>query len=210
MPALQAELHREVAEAIRLAEIAEIARSEAARGSQTRRNLHPSRIELIYELAYLRTFLAWEVFLEQAFLRYLCGYSSSQGVAVPQAGVAFSATLAHAELTVLAGRPYRLWHNPTEVADRSSRLLASCPIETVLRSSIARLDAFAAIRHRIAHAQADARRKFDAATMAIAGRRYKGARPGAFLRDRDVSVIPAVRWIEQLGRELQGLAAQIA
>src|SRR5712672_2619521 len=36
-----------------------------------------NKLELLYELAYLRFFIQWEVFLEQSFLRYLCGYSSS-------------------------------------------------------------------------------------------------------------------------------------
>jgi hypothetical protein len=44
----------------------------------------------------------------------------------------------------------------------------------------------------------------------IAGRRYRGSRAGAFLRDEDSSATPAPRWLEQLGREFQGLAAQIA
>lgn len=210
MPGLQAEFHRQVAEAMRLAEIGEVARAEAIAGSQTRRHLHHSRVELLYELAFLRMFLAWEAFLEQVFLRYLCGYSSRHGRAVPQAGVSLSPTLAHAEAAVLSGRDYVLWHNPLRVADRSQRMFGSCPIETVLRSSTARLEALAAVRHRIAHAQTDARRKFDAATMTIAGRRYRGARPGAFLRDRDASMTPEKRWLEQLGQELQGLAAQIA
>ncbi len=210
MPGLQAEFHRQVAEAMNLAEIGEIARAEASAGSQTRSRLHHSRIELLYELAFLRMFLAWEAFLEQTFLRYLCGYSSRHGRAVPLATASWSPTLAHAEAAVLGGRDYALWHNPTQVADRCQRMFGSCPIEGVVRSSMSRLEALAAVRHRIVHAQADARRKFDNATMTIAGRRYRGARPGAFLRDRSPSTTPQVPWLEHLGRELQGLASQIA
>lgn len=210
MPGLQAVFHRQVAGAMKLAEIGEVARAEAIAGSETRRQLHHSRVELLYELAFLRMFLAWEVFLEQAFLRYLCGYTSKHGMVVPKAGISLSPTLAHAEVTLLAGRDYVLWHNPVRVADRCQRMFGNCPIETVVRSSTARLEALAAVRHRIVHAQADARQKFDAATMAIAGRRYRGSRPGAFLRDRDVSNAPAVPWLIQLGQELQGLASQIA
>lgn len=210
MPALQAAFHRQVAQAMKLAEIGEVARVEAGAGSETRKQLHYRRVELLYELAFLRIFLAWEAFLEQAFLRYLCGYVSRHGSAIPQAGVSFSRTLAHAEVTVLAGKDYVLWHNPVRVADRCQRKFGRCPIETVVRSSTARLEALAAVRHRIVHAQADARLKFDTATMAIAGRRYEGSRPGAFLRDRDVSNTPAVPWLERLGQELQGLASQIA
>ena len=210
MPGLQAEFHRQVAEAMKLAEIGEVAREEARAGSQTRRHLHYARIELLYELAFLRAFLAWEAFLEQAFHRYLCGYASKHGAAKPQAGQSFSPTLAHAEAAVLGGKDYVAWHNALKVANRSQGMFASCVIETVLRSNVARLEDCAAVRHRIAHSQTDARRKFDAATMAIAGRRYKGARAGRFLRDHDVGTTPPVRWLERLGQELQGLAAQIA
>ena len=210
MPSLQAEFDRQAAEAMKLAEIGEIARAEAGAESQTRRLFHHSRVELLYELAFLRMFIAWEGFLEQVFLRYLCGYVSRHGTAIPQAAVSLSPTLAHAEAVVLAGKDYVLWHNPVLVADRCQRMFQTCTMETVLRSSTARLEAFAAVRHRIAHAQADARRKFDAATMVIAGRRYKGGRPGAFLRDRDPSATPQLRWLELLGTELQGLASQIA
>lgn len=210
MPPLRAAFHRQVAEAMRLAEIGEIARAQASAGSQIRRQLHPGRVQLLYELAFLRMFLAWEAFLEQAFLRYLCGYASRHGTAVPQAGVSLSRTLADAEATVLRGRNFVLWHSPSQVLGRCQQMFGSCPIETVVRSSTARLEAFAAVRHRIVHAQEDARLKFDAATMAIAGRRYRGSRPGAFLRDRDSRDMPPVPWLEQLGQELQGLATQIA
>jgi len=210
MPGLETDFHRRVAEAMRLAEIGEIARSEAISGSQTRRSLHHSRIELLYEMAFLRIFVGWEAFLEQTFLRYLCGYSSKIGTAVISAGASFSPTLARAEAAVLGGRDYVLWHNPSKVVQRSQRFFSRSPIETVLLSNTARLEALAIVRHRIAHSQNDARQKFDTATMTIAGRRYRGSRAGAFLRDWDVSATPSVRWLEQLGHELQSIAGQIA
>jgi hypothetical protein len=193
-----------------LAQIGETARLEAKPGSATRRDLHYKRIELLYEFSFLRIFLAWEAFLEQVFFRYLCGYASIHGTAVLQQGASFAPTLAHAESAVLSGKDYQLWHDAATVVARSERFFTECPLERVLRSNVARLRAFAAIRHRIAHGQADARKKFDAATMVMAGRRYSGSRPGAFLRDRDVTVAPPLRWLEVLGRELQGLAIQIS
>ena len=210
MPGLEGEFRARVAEAIKLAEIGEVAKAEASAGSQTRHNLHPARLELLYELAYLRMFVSWEAFLEQVFLRYLCGYSSKFGVAAPAAGTAFAPTLASAATAVLAGRRYVLWHNPSAVVDRARRFFSGSVVETVILSNTARLDQCAAVRHRITHSQSDARRQFDAATMTFTGTRYKGGRPGAFLRDVDASVAPPERWLEHLGRELQGLAAQIA
>lgn len=210
MPGLEAAFRARVSEAMKLAEIGEVARAEATPGSRTERDLYPARLEYLYELAYLRIFVGWEAFLEQAFLRYLCGYASKVGSAVPSKGTSFRPTLAKAEADLLAGKDYVLWHNSSAVVRRAQVFFSSSPIETVVRSNTARLDHFAAIRHRIAHAQADARKKFDTATMTLAGKRYRGSRAGAFLRDVDSNVAPAQRWVEQLGRELQSLAVQIA
>jgi hypothetical protein len=79
----------------------------------------------------------------------------------------------------------------------------------VCQSNLARLEAFAAIRHRIAHGQDDAKTKFDAATMLLAGKRYYGSRPGSFLREFDASLTPSRRWIEIISNELVGLISQI-
>jgi hypothetical protein len=210
MPPLAVALRVRVAEAIKLAEVGEVARAEAAPASQTRRNLHPTRLEALYEMAYLRIFVGWEAFLEEVFLRYLCGYVSVHGCAPLMPGVTYEPTLARAEQAILAGYRFVLWHDPVKVGARARRFFHASRIETVVLSNTARLQDLAAIRHRITHAQEDARRNFDQATMAIAGRRYRGARPGAFLRDVDAGAVPPNRWLERLGKEFEGLAQQIA
>ena len=210
MPNFGADFRLRLSDALKLAEIGEVARLEAARGSRTRANLYPTRLEALYEMAYLRVFVSWEAFLEQIFLRYLCGYTSTIGIATPIAGTGYLPTLSRAEQAVLGGNAYVLWHNPGRVVARCRKFFVVCTVENVVLSNIARLDSLAAIRHRITHAQEDARRKFDLATMSLAGKRYRGARPGAFLRDWDRSVTPSVRWLERLTLELDGLAAQLA
>ena len=115
MPALEDEFRTRVSEAMKLAEIGEVARAEASVSSQTRKNLYPARLEYLYEMAYLKIFVSWEAFLEQVFLRYLCGYRSKVGVATPQTGFSFLPTLATAEGAILRGRSYVLWHNPAAI-----------------------------------------------------------------------------------------------
>lgn len=210
MPDLRAELQRRTFEGLALAQFGEIARLEAARGSRTRAALHPVRLEALYEMAFLRVFVSWEAFLEQAFFRYLCGYASVHGTATPIPGSNFLPTLAQAELAVLNGNTYVLWHSPAKVVTRCRRFFNASTIETIVSSNTSRLEAFAAIRHRIAHAQTDARNKFDAATMSLVGRRYPGARAGAFLRDRDPTASPPERWLDRLAQELISLAHQVA
>ncbi|HFD88061.1 MAG TPA: hypothetical protein ENJ35_10350 [Gammaproteobacteria bacterium] len=210
MPELSRTFRARATEAIKLARVGEIARAESRRGSETQRGLHHARLELLYELAFLRVFLAWETFLEASFLRYLCGYSSSVGGAVVLPGRRFYSTITQAEHAVVGRRRFVLWHDPDRVVDRSNQFLQSSPVATVVQSYAGQLKRIAAIRHRIVHVQKDARQNFDEATMAIAGRRYRGGRAGAFLRDRDASAYPPARWLETLTDELQNLAVQIA
>ena len=103
-----------------------------------------------------------------------------------------------------------MWHNPTAVILRSQQFFPASRHEVVVASSTARLENIAAVRHRIVHGQKDARLNFDNATMRLSGKRYRGARPGRFLRDWDVSSTPSKRWLESIGDELCGLASQIA
>lgn len=208
MPALSTWFKDRVDEALSLAAAGDLAATSTI-GSAMRSAWHVSRVELLYELAYLRMFTEWELYLEQTFLRYLCGYVSPVAAVRPATG-AFYTTLPQAQTAVLSGRAYILWHDPDRIADRSKRFLTGCPHETVIASNRARLISLASIRHRIAHAQEDARRKFDLATMNLAGRRYRGARPGRFLRDWDTSASPSIRWLASLGAELSNMAIQIA
>jgi hypothetical protein len=208
MPPLAAEFARRVSESLAVAQAGDLA-AAAPLGSEIRREWHVSRAELLYELAYLRIFIGWELFLEQTFLRYLCGYVSFTGIIYTSVTGAFCATLQDAEASVLRGQQFVLWHNPRAVIDRSRRFLAQCPHESIIASHTTRLTDLAAVRHRIAHGQRDARQRFDTATINLVGRRYRGARPGRFLRDWDRSVSPAQRWLNALGMELGNLAQQM-
>jgi hypothetical protein len=167
------------------------------------------RIEDTYELAYLKIFVQWEIYLEDCFLRYLCGYSATNGMAPLRPGGTYYPSLAAATAAMLGSQAYALWHNPTKIIQRCSRFFNNGPIESTINSHSARLAALASVRHRIAHGQDDARLQFDAATMAIVGRRYRGARAGSFLRDLDTSQKSPVRWLESLSSELRRLALQI-
>ena len=167
-------------------------------------------LELAYELSFLRIFIAWEQFQEQTFARLLCGYIPRGRTQEPlAAGQQYRRTINDAELAILAGQQYRLWHNPTQVAARARAFFAGGSFELIIASNQAALIEFAAIRHRIAHAQDHARQEFDNATMSLASRRYGGARPGKFLRDWQRLVIPRRRWISVISSDLKNLAAQI-
>lgn len=175
------------------------------------RNQWPThRVELLYEFAFLRMFLEWEKFLEDTFMRYMCGYASTRGACTPATGTNYYGRIGDAEAAMLRGRQFALWHNPNHVVSRSQRFFTNGFHETVISSNLSELEHMASVRHRIVHDQTDAMTNFDAATMNFVGRRYRGSRPGRFLRDWDSSVSPQQRWLVTFGLRLSGLARQIA
>jgi hypothetical protein len=172
-----------------------------------------SRLEALYELAYLRVFAAWETYLEAVFYRSLCGYASAAGQEQLIRGHYFP-SLAAAEADLLAGKVYALWHQPQRVIDRCQKYIrsgAGCPCiqETTITANLTSLVHLASTRHRIVHNQTDVRNKFDAATLHFAGRTYHGSRPGKFLRDYNTSKTPPQRWLEVTVTELSSLMAQM-
>jgi hypothetical protein len=82
MPPLVGELESAVDGAAALAQAGETIRASALVGSDAWRELTPRRLELLYEMAYLRLFIAWETFVEESFLRFLCGYRAPAGAPV--------------------------------------------------------------------------------------------------------------------------------
>lgn len=183
----------------------EIARS--ALSYEDKRHCLPiSRVEYAYELAYLQAFTAWERFLEDSLLRYLCGHAARHGRETPSSGT-YHTNLAAAKTALYGGQQFLLWHNPSKVIQRASNVLIGSRHAAVIASIQTRIAHFAAVRHRIAHAHGKA--EFDAATMALAGKRYSGARPGRFLRDWAPHPASPTRWIDAIVTEFRGLAFQI-
>jgi hypothetical protein len=209
MPPYAASLHQKISEAVALAKAGDLVIATMALDTPLRQEWSIKRIEFLYELSYLRMFVEWERFLEETFLRYLCGYVSTHGACQPATGQHFN-KLGVAEAAVLGGRPYALWHNPNTVITRSRNFFVNGFHEVVIASNVARLDHFAAIRHRVVHDQYDAKQSFDLATMNLVGRRYRASRPGRFLRDWDQSGVPTRRWLDTIGTEIAQLARQIA
>ena len=207
MPNLASRFATAVDNALDLAVAGEQARVLLSNRGIGAQPLSVSKLEMLYEMAYLRIFIHWEIFLEETFLRYACGYASASGTATMLSGV-FYPSLAVAQAAVYRGNAYILWHNPSTIITRVKRDLYNGLHEQVISSNQYRLEHFAHIRHRIAHGQEDARRKFDLATMSLSARRYPGARPGRFLRDWDIQTTPQ-RWLDVIAAELKSLSVQI-
>ena len=161
MPAFASAFRHSVVNSFELAEAGEIAALSSASAEWP-----ATRVQQLYELAFLRIFIEWEVFLEQTVVRYLCGYRSIHGQYAPTSG-RHCASISAAEGLIFGSNGFALWHNPIRVVSRSQQHLTLCTHEIIIRSNISRLEHFSAVRHRLAHGQADAKKKFDAATMIL-------------------------------------------
>ena len=194
-------------EALSLSAMTEAIRANPAY-RHVKRLLPIPRVEMVYELSFLRLFASWEAFIEDALLHMLCGYASPLYMPAFQPGVAREKDLGSARAAVYRGRNFKLWYDPAVVQRRCVRFLIASPQELVSASSAARLEWFAWIRHRIAHDSEDARQKFDVASMNLAGRRFPRSRPGKLLRSIDAG--SNVLFLISIANELRLLAAQIA
>lgn len=196
------------ARALKLAEVGEVIRTRTPTYPGLAAHLTVPRLELLYEVAYLKVFIGWEQFLEESFLRYLCGFSNSIGnvnLTVPKC-----ATLTDARNLVVGGRQYVPWADPARVISRARGYFANSLHEQVIASDQARIESFWRVRNQIAHGTDSTRALFNSATMHLAGKRYRGCSAGAFLRDWVPNTTPPVRWLQSIGDELVGLAQQIA
>ncbi len=207
MPPLSSEFAKQVDRALSLAQAGETIRAASPKGSVAWDELRPARLEALYEMAYLRVFVEWEVFLEESFVRYLSGYATSTGPA--QLLNPPCRTLNDSRTAMLGGRDFVTWANPVAVERLCRSFINNGAHELVVRSNRNRLTWFASVRHRVAHGSAHAKREFDIATMGLAGRRYRGSSPGSFLRDWTPGVSPPERWLQSIGTEFKNLAFQI-
>ncbi len=210
MPTLGSTFRRQVDSAILIARAGELARDALPLRSPARGGLAPRRLEAIYEMAYLRIFISWEVFLEECLIRMMCLQESPLYQPVPRNPATRFLSHDAARAALYAGKDYLLWYDPKKVIGRSKAWLTSGPHELVLASQSSDLEWMASVRHRIAHGGEDARRKFDFASMQLAGRRYQGGSAGRFLRDANPGLPVGERWLTTLGDTLANLAVQIA
>lgn len=204
-----------------LALAGEMARRYAPARSIVWRQWSVPRLEALYELAFLRAFLAWEEFLETTFYRCLCGHVPRNGM-VSSLGTITLARSYHrivdAEAAVLSSSPgsikkplhYVAWYKCSSVLVRCQTHITNGHHEATILSHQPRLECYGEIRHRIVHHQKHAKTNFDMATGSLAGKSYRGSRPGAFLRDWDLAATPNRTWLETILYEFANLASQIA
>jgi hypothetical protein len=206
MAALDADFTKYVDESLKIIASTEVLWLTAPPASVVRKQLKVPQLEALYEAVYLRVFSAWESFVEDVLVRFMSGYETSTYAPVLTPGWQHPRTVKDARTALYGTRPYVLWHNPASSANRISRYMSGSPLEATLRSQQARLEIFAAIRHRIAHDSDDARTNFKMAAMSLAGSQYDG-HPGRLLRAPDLSdPLNQSKWILRISTNLTAAA----
>jgi len=154
----------------------------AARGLVTTsgRPVHVRDLEEIAGLAVLKLTLAWESFLEDSFLRYLCGAPSCVGGAPTLLG-ARQPTLKAAYALLLGTQKYLGWSPTASVTRASLHFAAGEPYRSAIGGAAADLRQINAIRNRIAHRSPFSVSEFQAVVVAELGSVPRGMTPGRFL-----------------------------
>jgi hypothetical protein len=128
---------------------------------------------LICELAYLRCFLAWEVFLEECFYAYMLGKESPCGSTFRRYVTPTDAR--HARRLVKGARKFSTWADSTDVAARAKLFFRDGdPFATALGAASSDLADMVKIRNRIAHRSGTAKSEF----LDLVRRRHGSVPPG--------------------------------
>lgn len=126
--------------------------------ASARPRLTPTRRDSMVELAFLRVFLAWESFLEEAFILFMLGRAPASGQA--PARFVNPPNRPIARDLVAEGRPFPKW-TADEVRRRASRFFrGGRPFETALKASQQTLQDLNTIRNAVAHDSEDSWEKF--------------------------------------------------
>lgn len=139
---------------------------------------------LIYELAFLRCFLAWEIFLEETFYAYMLNKAAPDGstfrryIAPPN--------IEHARKIIRGQRQFSAWAQGVEVMDRAQLYFENGePFVTGLATAGSDLADMVVVRNRIAHGSGTAKSKFLDLVRRKHGSVPQGTNAGRFLLGTD-------------------------
>jgi hypothetical protein len=167
------------------------------------------RRDLMTELAFFRSFLAWETFLEESFVLYLIGQKSPRGRGPRR--YSFPPNLQVAmEWVVPEGQDYATWTIASRVSERAERFFqGGRPFAPVLRSNQNALDESRILRNAIAHVSANAQAKFENILRNRLGTLPVNVTVGAFLGTTVPGSSPPVSFLEHYLGKIEFAARQI-
>ena len=145
------------------------------------RSVHVRDVEEIAGLALLKMTLAWESFVEETFLRYLCGAKSAAGMA-PTLLAPKHLTLPAAFKSLVGSAQFLGWH-PNTTVKRAAKHFdpAGDPFLTPVGGAKSVLIEMADVRNRIAHRSDHSVQVFQDVVRNHFGAVPRGMTPGRFL-----------------------------
>lgn len=152
------------------------------------------RRDSMIEIAFLRMFLAWEVFIEQSFVLYVMGAKPLRGRSLQR--FVFPPTRSKAEEWLTDGRDYATWGSAAAVGQRAERYFRDGrPFAEILRANQNFLDETRFIRNAIAHRSGDAFERFEVLVRNRLGALPANTTVGSFLATAvPVSAPPQAFW----------------
>jgi hypothetical protein len=173
--------------------------------------LHIRRREEFAGLGLLKIQIAWEIFLEEAFTRYMCGAESPSGFRPALNGTRKKNIEAARADLLGTGRSYLNWSSANTTRRAMGHFQNGEPFVTSLSAVNNLLEEMAGIRNRFAHSSQHAARVFAAIVRVRLGFVPRGMTVGRFLLT-PISGLQGSgpRYIDLYGNSLLGAARAIA
>ncbi len=171
--------------------------------------ISPRRRDYMTELAFLRAFQAWEVFIEKSFILYLWGRKPPRGKAPKR--YAFPPTQKIAsEWVIPEGREYAAWTHAQNVRERAERFFrAGRPFSPVLAGNQTLFNEARTIRNAIAHKSTSATDRFQTLVRGKLGTLPPNMTVGGFLSTTVPATTPPISFLESYLNKIDSAAKLI-
>jgi hypothetical protein len=172
-----------------------------------RAQISSRRRDILTEVAFLRAFTSWEIFLEETFLLYLLGHRPPKGA--PPRRYGFPPDPQAAVEWCTDGREYTKW-NVSAVQKRANRWFREGkPFTPALQGQQSRLDQLVTLRNAIAHESSSAHGKFETLVRNEIGSLPQNTTVGSFLITTKPTSNPPVSFLEFYVGEILRVAQNI-
>ena len=172
---------------------------ETVRRSPTTPRLHSKHVRKVIELAFMGVVAAWEEFLEQTLVRYMCGAKAAESA--PRLRLSRCKSIQHAYQLLTADpdydpvKKYISWSSPEHVQKKAGLFLERGGTYSLPLSKYKDALLYASrIRNRVAHSSSKASKQFidTAKTLLNANRLRQGYRVGDLLLEppQNIADIP--------------------
>lgn len=203
-------LHNVLADCVRTLKYCQQFAADAHRWSQPGAHPHISRKrrDYITEVAFLRAYLAFESFLEEAFILYLLGQRPPRGRAPHRYTIPPNRQAAD-EWVVPEGRPYASWNTQYTMLRAQRFFRGGGHFKAPLQGSQAALEEAKTIRNAVAHESSSAQEKFERLVRNRLGTLPPGTSPGSFLATTVPGSTPPESFLDSYLSRIELVATQI-